>query len=310
MGDAANEWLLRRAQRGATSTSYEALLDRDAEWALSEGGRFFEGKSAVNEALRKIARRLDDLGIPYAVAGGMALFEHGFRRFTEDVDILVRHEDLKKIHLQLDGLGYTRPFAGAKNLRDTELGVRVEFLIAGQFPGDGKPKPIAFPDPEAVAFEQNGVKYIGLPTLIELKLASGMTSIERGKDLVDVHELIKNPRPTAGLLRAPAPVRAREICGGVALHEAGWEAVCPRLAPGVGYVRSKHHRRADLQAPRASGDAGSDEGQRCRLGIGKKAGTRTRVGLRASSPRTRRSPRGTTCTMSRELFDDAADDGD
>ena len=131
MGDVANEWLLRRAQRGATSTSYEALLDRDPVWALSEGGRFFEGKSAVNEALRKIARRLEDLGIPYAVARGMALFAHGFRRFTEDVDILIRAEDLGTIHDRLDGLGYTRPYAGAKNLRDAELGVRVEFLIAG-----------------------------------------------------------------------------------------------------------------------------------------------------------------------------------
>jgi hypothetical protein len=191
MGDAANEWLLRRAQRGATSLSYDALLDRDPEWALSEGGRFFEGKSAVNEALRKIARRLDDLGVPYAVVGGMALFQHGFRRFTEDVHILIRPEDLETIHQRLDGLGCTRPYAGAKNLRDTELGVRVEFLIAGQFPGDGKPKPVAFPDPAAIVIERDGVKYIGLPTLVELKLASGISSAARLKDLADVQELIK-----------------------------------------------------------------------------------------------------------------------
>ena len=55
---------------------------------MSEGSIFFEGKGAVQEALRKITNRLNDLQVPYAVAGGMALFQHGVRRFTEDVDIL------------------------------------------------------------------------------------------------------------------------------------------------------------------------------------------------------------------------------
>jgi hypothetical protein len=68
---------------------YEKRLASDARWALSEGSEFFEGKGAVQEALRKITERLNELGIPYAVAGGMALFRHGHRRFTEDVDILV-----------------------------------------------------------------------------------------------------------------------------------------------------------------------------------------------------------------------------
>ena len=67
-------------------------------------------------------------------------------------------------------------FAGSKNLRDTELGVRIEFLVAGQFPGDGQPKPVAFPPPEQVAEDFDGIKYVNLPTLIGLKLASGMTA--------------------------------------------------------------------------------------------------------------------------------------
>src|SRR4051794_3331827 len=73
---------------------YERHLDRDLRWALSEGSRHFEERSAVFGALYKIARRLNDLGIPYAVVGGMALFRHGLRRFTEDVDILVTRDDL------------------------------------------------------------------------------------------------------------------------------------------------------------------------------------------------------------------------
>ncbi|HEY0134542.1 MAG TPA: hypothetical protein VGB85_10690 [Nannocystis sp.] len=42
-----------------------------------------------------------------------------------------------------------------------------------------------------VAVERDGIKYLSLPALIELKLASGMTSSERIKDLADVQELIK-----------------------------------------------------------------------------------------------------------------------
>jgi hypothetical protein len=161
------------------------------EWALAEGSRFFEEKSAVHEVLRKITRRLDELGIPYAVVGGMALFMHGYRRFTEDVDLLVAREDLKRIHEHLNGRGYLPPFTKSKNLRDTEHQVKIEFLLSGDYPGDGKPKPVAFPEPSRVTMEREGIKLLALPTLIELKLASGMTSVDRLKDLTDVQELIK-----------------------------------------------------------------------------------------------------------------------
>jgi hypothetical protein len=170
---------------------YEKQLERDSRWALNEGSRHFEEKSAVFDALRKITGRLSKLGVPYAVVGGMALFKHGLRRFTEGVDILVTKESLKKIHNQLAGLGYLPPRPRSKHLRDTEFGVRIEFLTTGEYPGDGKKKPVNFPEPSTVSFESEGVSYVKLPNLIELKLASGMTSPGRLRDLSDVLELIK-----------------------------------------------------------------------------------------------------------------------
>src|SRR5215210_778178 len=122
-------------------TTYEQLLDRDKRWAFMEGSMHFEKESAVHKTLVRAARRLEELGIPYAVAGGMALFFHGVRRFTEDVDILVTREGLGEIHRRLEGLGYVPPFAGSKNLRDADSGVRLEFLVTGDYPGDGRPKP-------------------------------------------------------------------------------------------------------------------------------------------------------------------------
>lgn len=179
------------ATRADLVVPYERRLDLDPRWALSEGSRHFEEQSAVFQALRKITRRLDDLGVPYVVVGGMALFRHGFRRFTEDVDILVSRENLRLIHEKLEGLGYLPAHRHSKHLRDTEHGVRIEFLTTGDYPGDGLPKPIAFPDPAEVGFEAEGIRYVELPRLIELKLASGMTGMGRLKDLTDVLELIK-----------------------------------------------------------------------------------------------------------------------
>ncbi len=171
---------------------YEQLLDRNLDWALREGSMHFEKESAVHKTLRKITQRLEELGIPYAVVGGMAMFIHGYRRFTEDVDLLVTREGLGEIHRhQLEGLGYVPPFSGSKQLRDAESGVRVEFLVTGEYPGDGKPKPIAFPDPATVSVTADGMRVLRLPTLIELKLASGMSNPRRAKDLVDVQEMIE-----------------------------------------------------------------------------------------------------------------------
>ncbi len=151
----------------------------------------FEQKSAVHLTLRRMTQRLAELNIPYAVAGAMALFFHGFRRFTEDVDILVTPEGLRQVHRHLEGSGYVPVFSGSRNLRDAESGVRIEFLVTDEFPGDGKPKPVSFPDPDEASIEKDNVRWLSLPNLIELKLASGMTSPGRLRDLADVQELIR-----------------------------------------------------------------------------------------------------------------------
>lgn len=171
--------------------SYEEKLSGDLDWALEEGSMHFDERSQVHQTLKRLAKKLEELQIPYAVAGGMALFSYGFRRFTEDVDLIVTAEGLDKIHQQLEGLGYIAPFKGARQLRDAESGVRIEFLLSGQFPGDGKPKPVAFPDPTDAGVEVNGVRFLRVERLVELKLASGMTNPGRLKDLADVQELIR-----------------------------------------------------------------------------------------------------------------------
>ena len=79
-----------------------------------------------------------------------------------------------------------------KTFRDTETGVKVEFLTSGEFPGDGKSKPVSFPDPARVAIDRGGYKVVALERLIELKLASGLSAPHRMHiDLADVQRLIE-----------------------------------------------------------------------------------------------------------------------
>jgi hypothetical protein len=171
--------------------SFEDMMRKGGAAAMAEATRFFMKDDRVHQSLRAITAKLKQLNIPYAVVGGMSLVAHGYDRTTEDVDILVEEQGLQQAHAALEGLGYTPAFKGSKNLRDASTGVRIEFLVAGQYPGDGKPKPVAFPKPEESAIEIDGIRYLELPAVINLKLASGMTAPHRLRDLADVQELIR-----------------------------------------------------------------------------------------------------------------------
>jgi hypothetical protein len=57
---------------------------------------------------------------------------------------------------------------------------RLTQLIVGDFPGDRLPKPVSFPAPETVSETgADGIPYVSLNTLLELKLTSGMTAAHR-----------------------------------------------------------------------------------------------------------------------------------
>ncbi len=166
--------------------------------AYDEGLRFFMGQGTLNETLRKIVKDLENRGIEYSLIGAVALNQHGYRRFTEDIDLLVSKEGLEKFQKELVGLGYRPAFEGAtKKFRTTAENVTVEMITAGEFPGDGKPKPVQFPEPNKNQIEIDGIKTLTLEKLIELKLASGMTAPHRLKDLADVQEIIKIKNLTA-----------------------------------------------------------------------------------------------------------------
>ena len=176
---------------GASTLEPEA--ERRFFRGLEETARFFMGQANVHKALEKLVAALEAEQIPYAIVGALALNEVGYQRATVDVDVLLTPSGLEAFKSANLGRGYLERVPGGRGLRDTENGVDIDVLLTGDFPGDGKPKPVSFPDPAAVAQRGARVALLPLPKLIELKLASGMTAPHRLKDLADVQELIRAP---------------------------------------------------------------------------------------------------------------------
>jgi hypothetical protein len=148
------------------------------------------GSSPVQEAAAQIARLLSEMKIDYAIAGALCLAAHGVVRATEDVDVLISREGLERFKQAWLGRGYVDVRPGGKAVRDTVNGVKLDFLIEGDYPGDGKPKPVRFPSPARAGAEAGRMRVVDLKHFLEMKLASGMTAPHRLQDLADVLRLI------------------------------------------------------------------------------------------------------------------------
>ena len=117
------------------------------------------------------------LNVERAIIGAVACNAYGHRRATSDVYVLVNARDADAVRAALVGYGWVARFPGSrKMLRDRVHGVDVDVLHSGEFPGDGLPKRVAFPELSSSSEDVvtvDGARVIPLPPLIELKLASG-----------------------------------------------------------------------------------------------------------------------------------------
>jgi hypothetical protein len=153
---------------------------------LKEIGMFFQKRSPQHQTMRRLARRLEKVGIPYAIMGAMAVNAHRAERTTADVDVLLTREGLERFRTVLLPKFY-RPIEGrTRRFVEKKNGVRVDCLVTGHYPGLGKPGPISFPDPEEASEEIQKIRVITLPQLVQLKLAA-----RRHKDFGDVVSLIQ-----------------------------------------------------------------------------------------------------------------------
>jgi hypothetical protein len=153
---------------------------------LKEIDMFFNRRDKVHQTMRRLARRLEKAGIPYAIMGAMAVNAHGARRTTDDVDVLLTREGLKRFREEIVAAEYDPIPNRPRQFHEKKSGVKVDVLVTGGFPGRGEPGPIAFPDPEQVRMEIDKVAVLTLPQLIQLKLAA-----RRHSDFGDVVLLIR-----------------------------------------------------------------------------------------------------------------------
>ena len=124
------------------------------------------GQSNVQRALEKLVSTLEAQGVPYAIIGALALNEFGCRRATADVHVLLTVSGLEAFKRENLGRGYVEKFPGSRGVRDTENGVDIDVVLTGGYPGDGKPKPVAVPDPGTAALTGARIALLPLPRLI------------------------------------------------------------------------------------------------------------------------------------------------
>ena len=145
-------------------------------------------------AIRALDRLLQAIRAEAVVAGGWAVWRHGYLgRVTQDVDIVVPASVIDELlpAAAVSGFEVLPPRAGAwPKLRHKESDVSIDILPEGATPGTpSKPAPTAIPHPLRLGAEVGKLKYIDLAGLVELKLAAG-----RARDESDVVELLRaNP---------------------------------------------------------------------------------------------------------------------
>lgn len=151
-----------------------------------------------------IVTALQDAGVRYLVAGGLAVSAHGYLRFTKDVDLVVQlvPDNIKRAFDALSALGY-RPLVpvAAEQFADAATRarwIRDKGMLVLQFWSDvhrETPVDLFVAEPfdfdsefeRALAKPLHGtvpVRFVSIATLIRMKEAAG-----RSQDKIDIEYL-------------------------------------------------------------------------------------------------------------------------
>lgn len=147
----------------------------------------FESTQHLDKAIDDITTKLKELKIPYALIGGLALGFYKYKRFTNDIDILIDENGYNKLTEKVIGLGYKYNFNGARGIQHTEHKIPIDFIFSGEVYGS-----FTYPKPQDVKKLKNGVYVVSLYKLLEIKIASGLNNPKRPNDLADAQLLIRH----------------------------------------------------------------------------------------------------------------------
>jgi hypothetical protein len=153
-----------------------------------------------------IAQSLENAGVCYLVAGGLAVNAHGYMRFTKDVDFVIQliPENIASMFAALATLGYhplvpitAQQFAdkklreswirdkGMKVLQfwsDEHLETPIDVFVSEPFPfNEEYDKALVKPLP---GVSGPGIRFVSVPTLIAMKKLA-----DRPQDRIDIEHL-------------------------------------------------------------------------------------------------------------------------
>jgi hypothetical protein len=154
--------------------------------------RIVTAAQKVEERLLRATAALDAAGLPYAVIGGNAVanwitrVDESLVRFTRDVDLLLRREDLPAAAQALVTSGFVqRHVAGIETFLDgpdSKAGDAVHILFANERVRASDP----LPAPSVDEFERaRDYRVLNLPALVRMKL-----NAFRDKDRTHLRDLI------------------------------------------------------------------------------------------------------------------------
>ncbi len=168
-------------------------------------GRMFDPQDLpgrYGRVVRAIDRLLELLGCESVVAGGWAVWHHGYvARLTQDIDIVLPANALDEFLRLAAVWGFEvlpQPEGRWPKIRHKETDLLVDFLPEGGRPGTAaRPAPTTIAHPRLLGAAGPLLRYIRLPSLVELKLAAG-----RARDESDVTELIRANAEQVSTIRA------------------------------------------------------------------------------------------------------------
>lgn len=168
-----------------------------ADELRAEGDHMLEPQDLpgrYGRAIRAVDHLLAALSCPAVVAGGWAVWRHGYvGRVTEDVDIVLPADRIEEFLTAAAFSGFERLPIRPGNwpkVRHKESDIKVDILPEGATPGTvTRLAPTKIPHPDRLGARCGVLNYINLAGLVELKLAAART-----RDDSDVVELIRaNP---------------------------------------------------------------------------------------------------------------------
>jgi hypothetical protein len=168
-----------------------------ADELLAGRTRMFEPQDLpgrYGRVVQAVDHLLDIIQCEAVLGGGWAVWRHGYvGRVTQDIDIALPSARIEEFlrAAAVSGFKVLPVLPGRwSKLRHRETNIEVVILPEGGRPGTAtKPAPTTVPAPTRMGAAGTALKYINLPSLIELKLAAG-----RARDESDIVELVRfNP---------------------------------------------------------------------------------------------------------------------